>query len=565
MKSIRVKMLLPVFVMFILFAGFMIIQISAINNNLKQVREMNDKSFITLSKAEELKLSVVQVQQWLTDISATRGAEGFDDGFGEAEKYSQNVKLITAQLLKINPEKEVEINDIEKKFNPYYETGKRMAQAYIEGGPDKGNLLMEEFDSTAIAINDNVDTFKTASTENIQYSITKIEESIQNTIILVIVSIGLAIIISILSWIYVTRSIVNPIILVLSKLKEMANSEGDLTKHIDLIRQDEIGELAESFNLMQDSFGKIISIINNESTHIEEKVINTNQTVNQLSSLIEEVSATTEELSTGMEESAASTEEMSASALEIESAIESISTKAQEGAERALLISDRANELKTKAVNSKETANSIYRTTQNKLVDAIERSKVVEKIGVLSESILEITSQTNLLALNAAIEAARAGEAGRGFAVVADEIRKLAENSKIAVSEIQNVTSIVVDSVQNLVTTSEEMLGFISNQVINDYEMLVVTGEQYNNDAIMVSDMTADFSATSEQIMASVQTVVKAINEIAHASNESASGASSIAEKILAISEKSYNVEVQTQEVKTSTNKLVEMCSKYKV
>ncbi len=74
------------------------------------------------------------------------------------------------------------------------------------------------------------------------------------------------------------------------------------------------------------------------------------------------------------------------------------------------MISDRANELRTKAVFSKETANNIYETTQKKLFDAIERSKEVEKIGVLSESILQITSQTNLLALNAAIEAARAGE-----------------------------------------------------------------------------------------------------------------------------------------------------------
>jgi len=353
--------------------------------------------------------------------------------------------------------------------------------------------------------------------------------------------------------------------MVLSKLKEMANSEGDLTKQIDIVRQDEIGELAENFNLMQDSFRKIISIINNESTHVAEKVFITNETINQLSALIEEVSATTEELSAGMEESAASTEEMSASALEIESAIESISTKAQAGAEGALLISERANELKTKAVFSKETATNIYRTTQNKLVEAIERSKAVEKIGVLSESILQITSQTNLLALNAAIEAARAGEAGRGFSVVAEEIKKLAENSKTDVSEIQNVTSIVVDSVQNLVTTSEEMLEFISNQVINDYEMLVVTGEQYNNDAIMVNDMTADFRTKSEEIMASVQTVVRAINEIALASNESASGASNIAEKVLSISERSHNVEVQTQEVKASTDKLVEMCSKYRV
>lgn len=565
MKSIKIKMILPIFGMFVLFVTFMIIQVTSINNNLEQVREMDKKYFTTLSKAEELKLNVVQVQQWLTDISATGAAEGFDDGFDEAEKHVQNVEMIIAQLIEINPDREVEINDIDKKFTPYYETGKRMAQAYIEGGPDEGNLMMGEFDSTAKAINDNVDNFKTASSEHIQYSITKIGQSIQNTIILVIVSIFLAIVITILSWFYVNKSVVNPILMVLSKLKEMANSEGDLTKHINVLSQDEVGKLAENFNLMQDSFREMIRVITNESVHMGDKVFNTNETINHLSNLIVEVSATTEEISAGMEESAASAEEMSASAIEIESAIESISTKAQDGAERALLISDRANELRTKAVFSKETANNIYETTQKKLFDAIERSKEVEKIGVLSESILQITSQTNLLALNAAIEAARAGEAGRGFAVVAEEIRKLAENSKNDVSEIQNVTSVVLDAVRNLVATSEEMLGFISNQVIKDYEMLVVTGEQYNDDAMMVTDMTADFSAASEEIMASVQTMVSSITGIAHASNESALGTSSIAEKVAIISGKSHDVVVQIQDVKASSSKLVEMCKKYRI
>lgn len=561
MKSIKLKLILPVLGMFVLFVGFMIIEVTGIQKNLEQVREMNNKSFTTLTRAEDLKLNVVQVQQWLTDIGATRSGEGF----AEAERYAQNVKSTITQLKEINPQSEVELTQIEDEFAPYYETGKRMAQAYVEGGTEQGNLIMEEFDSTATAINAKVDEFKVQSAEDIQDSITKIEQSIQHTILLVIGSIVLALIISLLSWIYVKKSIVNPILMILNKLKEMANSEGDLTKHIDVVNQDEIGYLAENFNLMQDSFRDMIQLITNESTQMGEKVLNTNLTINHLSDLIDEVSATTQEMSARMEESAASTEEMSASVQEIESAVESIAAKAQDGAEKAFLISGRANDLKTKAVLSKETADYIYTTTQTKLIEAIERSKAVEKISVLSEAILQITSQTNLLALNAAIEAARAGETGRGFAVVAGEIKKLAENSKDAVSEIQNVTSVVLDSVHHLVTTSEEMLAFISNQVIKDYEMLVVTGEQYDNDAAMINNITADFSATSEEIMASIQTMVTAINDIAQASNESASGTSSIAEKVSSISERSHNVVVQTQEVKTSSNKLAEMCSKFKV
>lgn len=565
MKSIRIKILLPVFVMFVLSLGFMIVQVISISNNLVQVREMNEKYFATLSKAEELKFNVVQVQQFLSDISATRAAVGFDDGFNEAEKYAQKFKYNNAEIIKMNPENEKEIIILDKTFDTYYETGKKMAQAYIEGGPAKGNLMMGEFDSKASAINDNVDEFKNNAYEHVQNEMEKIVQSIRNTIIFIICSIGLGIIVSIWAWIFVTRSIYNPILLVLSKLKEMSNNDGDLTKHIDFVSKDEVGQLAENLNLMQESFRKIIQIIINESKNFRGIVGNSNEDINQLSILIEDVSHTTEKLSAGMEEMAASTEGMSVSVTEIDSAIGSISTKAQKGAEQALLMSNRANELKNKAIYSKETADRIYITTQNRLIEAIEGSKEVEKISVLSEAILQISSQTNLLALNAAIEAARAGEAGRGFAVVAEEIKKLAENSKNTVSEIQNVTSVVTESVQNLVTASKEMLGFISNQVIKDYEVLVKTGELYNNDAITVNDMTADFNTKSEDIMASVQTVVKAINEIAHASNEYASGTSLIAEKIITISEKSYNVVGQTEEIKVSTDKLAEMCSKFKV
>lgn len=565
MKSIKIKILLPLFFMIIFFLGFMATQFIYARNNLSLVKEMNKKYFATISKTDKLKLDVVQVQQWLTDVSATRGADGLDDGFEKSEQYAQEVKAVLNELKQINPESVSEIEKIEKSFEPYYETGKKMAKAYVDSGPESGNLYMEEFDGTAEVINNEVDSFKVIASENIETSIKNIEKSITNTIILIVISILVVIILSAMSWIYVTKSIVKPIATMLSKLREMANSGGDLTKHIDFESKDEIGELAKNFNLMQDSFREIISVIMNESNNVENKVKQTNENVDQLSLLIENVYTTTQELSSSMEETAASTEEMSMATSQIELDIESIAIKAKSEAKNSLLIKERANELKDKAINSKETAKKINIETQDKLVQAIEQSKQVEKINVLSEAILQIASQTNLLALNAAIEAQRAGEAGRGFSVVAEEIRKLAEDSKDTVSEIKNINSIIVSTVENLVATSQEMIEFINTQVIRDYDMTVKTGEQYNEDATMINNMTTDFSEKSFKIMTSMITVLDSVNKITSANNESAIGTNSIAERMNVISERSDNVMELMKEVNISTNKLVGMVNNFKV
>lgn len=565
MRSIKTKILLPVFVMVLLFMSFMVIQFIYTNNNLKLVKEMNTKYLYTISKTDELKLDVVEVQQWLTDISATRGAEGFNDGFDKAEKYAQDVKTITEELKQINPESTVDIEKIETSFEPYYETGKTMAKAYIDGGPDKGNLYMEQFDSTAEAINSEVDKFKISANEDIEISIKDIEKSITNTIILILLTIMGVIIASVIVWIYVTKNIVKPITTMLSKLKTMANSGGDLTQHIDFISKDEIGELAKNFNLMQDSFRKIIRVIIDESRNVENKVKKTNENIGQLFLLIEDVYSTTEEISSGMEETAASTEDVRRVAADIELDIESIATKAKNEAEESLLIKERAMELKNKAVYSKEMAAKINSKTQDRLLEAIEKSKEVEKINILSEAILQIASQTNLLALNAAIEAQRAGESGKGFSVVAEEIKKLAEDSKNTVSQIKNINNIVVGTVQNLVTTSEDMIEFINTQVINDYEMIVKTGEQYSNDATMINNMTTHFSEKSNKIMISMETVVESVSQITNANNESAKGTNDITEKMNTLSEKSDNVMKLGKEVNISINKLVGMVNNFNV
>lgn len=134
MRSVGVKIMFPISIIGILFFAFMGIQYATMEENQKSVEEMSEKYYRTVELADELKLSVVQVQQWLTDISATRGAEGFDDGFDEAEVYAEKVGEVIEELKTLNPEHKETLQEITEKFTPYYAAGKEMARRILQGG-----------------------------------------------------------------------------------------------------------------------------------------------------------------------------------------------------------------------------------------------------------------------------------------------------------------------------------------------------------------------------------------------------------------------------------------------
>ena len=295
------------------------------------------------------------------------------------------------------------------------------------------------------------------------------------------------------------------------------------------------------------------------------KISVSSENMYKLTDEIHAISSITEELSAKMEETSAMSEEMNATTTEIESAIESIAKKAQEGAETAGEVSNRATELRKTAEDSLKSAQDIRLNNSAMLRDAIEKSKAVERIQVLSDAILEISARTNLLALNATIEAAQAGESGRGFAVVAEEIRKLAENSKQTATEIQNVTEQVLEAVHNLSVSSEQVLTFLDNKVAKDYDIFVETGKQYNNDAQIICDLVLDFSATSEQLYSSVQDIMQAINDVANAAVEGANETMDMANKTSIVVTQANEVLEQANNVRASKHKLLKVVSLFRI
>ena len=364
-------------------------------------------------------------------------------------------------------------------------------------------------------------------------------------------------IIVVLLLIMIIISIIRPLKKCISSIGVM--EQGDFSQAMGtalLKRRDDFGKLAASLESMRNEMSGLIGEVKSQATEITRMVQEIDDNIQALDEEIENVSATTEELAAGMEETAASSEEINAMSHEIESAAKSIATRSQDGATEADDIRDRAVGIKKTTTENDERTKAIHAEINEGLTKALEDIKVVDQIGVLAESIMEITGQTNLLALNASIEAARAGEAGKGFEVVADEIRVLAEQSKAAVVHIQDVTKNVVESVTNLADGAKKLLEFVGTDVVDSFAGFSDMADSYSNDAGKIDGLVTDFSASSEQLLASINGVMDAIGEVSKAATEGATGTNDIAEKTGVVVEKAAEIKEKAEAAHHAADKL---------
>lgn len=329
--------------------------------------------------------------------------------------------------------------------------------------------------------------------------------------------------------------------------------------------RDETGVMTRSMSGMRASLRTLIVNLLDTINMADKNFETINSLLKEVHEQTTDISSVTEEMSASIEETSASTEEISATIEEVETTIDTIVKKLESGTSFSNSISERAAMLKQQSSESAKHAKSIYKNVKESVEEAMEQSKAVERINLLTDGILKIAEQTNLLALNAAIEAARAGEAGKGFSVVAEEIRKLAEQSSKITNEIQNIVVIVNSSVANLTNNSSKVLTFIDEKVIVDYDQLVGIGEQYNKDADILNDMMVDFGAATQQLHASIVNIATAFVETTKTLNEGAVGVEEISTRMVNITEEMQKVSESAEENARGMENLKCAVSEFKV
>lgn len=306
--------------------------------------------------------------------------------------------------------------------------------------------------------------------------------------------------------------------------------EGDLTKRVTVLYNDEVASLGNGINTFMDKLQQILRMITQNTQRMDRVVNEVLSNVRTSNDSVSDLSALTEELAATMQEVSNSTNAINANVESVKEEVDVIAEKSASMNKYSVEMKQQAETLENDAKSSVEVTNSRVNEIMEVLNQAIEDSRSVDQVNSLTNDILSISNKTNLLALNASIEAARAGEAGKGFAVVADEIRMLADSSREAANRIQEINAVVIEAVHNLADNSNDMVEYMNVSILPELEKFVESGAQYRDDATYIKGVMNEFQEKTDALKGEVGEIASSITTITAAIEEGVRGVTGAAE-----------------------------------
>lgn len=357
---------------------------------------------------------------------------------------------------------------------------------------------------------------------------------------------------------------VKPVVKISNRLRNIAIGEADLTQRLDIDTNDEIGELAGSFDIFMAKLQDLIRQVSGNSEYILSDMSNLSGISQEINSSSQQIADSIQSITEGTQRQTDRTEGMYQNSGKVVELSEQVLESAQnaEGVSEIVMSSIENGEQAMNDTIVKFSEISEVSENASKIVS--ELSQKSKRIGNIVQTIRNISRQVNLLALNAAIEAAHAGEYGRGFEIVADEVRGLASQSSDATEEIVDIISEIEVTTQKTVDYTEAVKeklseGKLSINQTNTILREIATQTESSVSAIKnIGDLASEQKAMIESFIQSLSSIVS-IAETNAASSQEISAFTE--EQSAAMQEVTANI----QEILNRARKLSELVSRFKV
>lgn len=542
-----------------------IIELEYVKSNVESIRaECN--SFMDSSTTADRKAALNKIASNISIVDKTLSVHKKDSKFKEIIKsYNKYVNSEKA-FMKSDMAKRSFTNTTAQKTTSTQKgttsqkTNVQTQQPQDQGGP----TVMKNLDKTKAALISSLDKMITGhiSLANHTYNDSKV--TYKRTVIAVISLVAICLLITMILSMIIIRSIVVPVKKVTTKLKEISQSNGDLTQRISYDSKDEIGQLSNNFDLFMDKLQSIIKEVKGSAETMSSSSELLNTATSSTTKALNEISNTITSIASNAMNGAAATEETTASLVEVARLSEATSNSSKNTTYNSKKAKQSANDGAGKVTEIVTSITDIASSSKEVSVMINDLNSSAKKIGDIIQMITSISEQTNLLALNAAIESARAGEAGKGFSVVADEIRKLADESSSAAKQISELikenqlksASAVqsVDEVEKKVSIGVAKASEISeaiNGIIGNIQNIVIEIEQIDN--------------ANEHQAQSTKEIERAISNLAATSTEIAGGTENISASIQEELSTMNEIEVTTEQLSVMAKKLSELTDGFTV